>query len=133
MASPPAPHWYSSWVKNGTSTSRERDASRSGYARSAQPSRPAQPAADALRPAIASLLRDPSTDVKLAALRTAAAVDLRDIDRFALLSDTSQSGPVRVEALKLMVSQKHPKQAEALELAARDANEALRIEATRRQ
>ena len=95
------------------------------------PPRDGRPAADALRPVLASLLRDGSKDIKLAATRAAAPLGVQEADLFALVSDTAQPAELRVEALKSLAARKDARLDAALKLARADSSEALRIEATR--
>jgi quinoprotein glucose dehydrogenase len=97
------------------------------------PSRSAEPAAEALRPALASLLRNDRAEIKLAAWRAARALQLPEAEPFSLFSDPAQSGELRLEALKTLVQEKDPRLPAALQLAITDRDETIRVEATRLQ
>ena len=97
------------------------------------PAREGKPAADALRPVLASLLGSAPKDVKLQATKSAAALGVKDVDLFSLVADTAQAPEVRVEALKALAAEKDARLADALKLALADKSEALRIEAGRWQ
>jgi len=95
------------------------------------PPRDGKPAADALRPVIASLLRDAPKDVRLEAARTAAVLGVKDLDFFALVTDSAQSPELRVIALNTLADWKDPRLAEAVKVALSDRAESLRIAASR--
>ena len=97
------------------------------------PEREGKPAADALRPVLASLLGAAPKDVKLQATKAAAALGVNEADLFALVSDVNQASEVRVEALKNLAEQKDARLTDALRLALADKSEALRIEAGKLQ
>jgi quinoprotein glucose dehydrogenase len=97
------------------------------------PSRPAEPAADALRPVLTPLLRDTRAEIKLASLRAAHALKLPEAEPFSLFSDTAQPGELRLEALRTLAQEKDPRLGDALQLAITDRNEAIRVESTRLQ
>ncbi len=60
------------------------------------PPRDGKPASDALRPLIASLLRDAPKDVRLEAARTSAVLGVKEADFFALVTDSAQPPELRV-------------------------------------
>ncbi|HKX61806.1 MAG TPA: PQQ-dependent sugar dehydrogenase, partial [Verrucomicrobiae bacterium] len=97
------------------------------------PARASDIGANALRPVLPALLRDPVAEIKLAALRAARALKLQEAEPFALFSDPGQSSELRREALKTLAEEKHARFADALQLAFTDRDEAIRIEATRLQ
>ena len=97
------------------------------------PPRDVQPAADALRPVLASLLRDSNKDVKLAAFRASDALSLDEVDRAGMVADATQPAELRVEALKSLAKRKDARLGDALKTALADSSEALRMEATRLQ
>ncbi len=97
------------------------------------PPRDVQPAADVLRPVLASLLRDTNKDVKLAAFRASDALSLDEVDRAGLVADATQPAELRVEALKSLAKRKDARLGDALKTALADSSEALRMEATRLQ
>jgi quinoprotein glucose dehydrogenase len=93
-------------------------------------------ARNALRPQLESLLQNPSTTVKLAAIRAATRLKIREGSdaAYAVVANPSQPASVRSEALKALASFKSSLLDEALKLAlaAPDAsvrNEAVRIQA----
>ena len=97
------------------------------------PPRDVQPAADALRPVLASLLRDSNKDVKLAAFRASDALSLDEVDRAGMVADATQPAELRVEALKSLAKRKDARLGDAVKTALADSSEALRMEATRLQ
>ena len=97
------------------------------------PPRDVQPAADALRPVLAFLLRDSNKDVKLAAFRASDSLSLDEVDRAGLVADPTQPAELRVEALKSLAKRKDARLGDALKTALADSSEALRMEATRLQ
>jgi quinoprotein glucose dehydrogenase len=97
--------------------------------------RDAAVATKALAPALDSLLRGNSTTVKLAAIRAAARLGIKEGGQaaFALVTDAKQPGNVRTEALKALSTLKSSRLEEAVALAAADPDERLRQEATQIQ
>ena len=92
-------------------------------------------AARAVQQNIDALLHNPSTTVKLAAIKVGTKLGIKEgaSAAFALLADEKQRGDVRVEALKALSSLKAAKLADAVRLALASPNEALRNEATKIQ
>jgi quinoprotein glucose dehydrogenase len=89
----------------------------------------------ALRPQLATLLESPSTTVKLAAIRAATRMKIREgaDAAFRVVANTNQPGNVRGEALKALAAFKSDRLDDALTVAARDGDAGLRSEATRIQ
>ncbi|HEY2952316.1 MAG TPA: HEAT repeat domain-containing protein [Verrucomicrobiae bacterium] len=90
-------------------------------------------AARALQPVLGELQRGAPDAVRLAATRSANKLGVQSADSFALLSDTQLAVELRLEALKSLAAQRHPRLPDALKLALADAHESLRLEATRLQ
>jgi quinoprotein glucose dehydrogenase len=92
-------------------------------------------ASKALLHGIDALLQDSSVAVKIAAIKVAAKLGIKEGAgvAFTLLSDEKQRGDVRVEALKALSSLKAAKLPDAVKLALASNDEALRNEATRIQ
>jgi quinoprotein glucose dehydrogenase len=82
---------------------------------------------------IDALLQNPSTTVKLAAIKVATKLGIKEGANaaFALLADEKQRGDVRMEALKALSSLKAAKLADAVKIALASTDEALRNEATK--
>ena len=97
------------------------------------PPRDGKPAADALRPLVASVLTNAPSDVRLAAIKTVAALGLKEIDLYALVADRQQSPEVRIEALQFLARLNDWRYVGALNLALSDSSEPLRIAATKLQ
>jgi quinoprotein glucose dehydrogenase len=95
------------------------------------PPREAKPAGDALRPGLASLVGAAPKDVRLAALRAAAALDVNEADWFALVADATQPSEVRVEALTVLAGHRDPRLTDAIKTALADPGESLRIAAAK--
>jgi quinoprotein glucose dehydrogenase len=89
----------------------------------------------ALQPQLDSLLRDAPPSVKLAAIAAAGRLGISSAAAAAhdLLTDRAQPANVRVEALRLLASQRDSRLPDAVKLALSDSNERLRHEATRLQ
>lgn len=92
-------------------------------------------AAKAVQQNIDALLQNSSTTVKLAAIKVATKLGIKEgaSAAFALLADEKQRGDVRVEALKALSALKATKLVEAVKLALASTDEALRNEATKIQ
>jgi quinoprotein glucose dehydrogenase len=99
------------------------------------PPRDGAAAAKALQSRVDALLKNTDAPVKLAALRAATKLGVKECApaAFALVADTSQEDKVRTEALRVLATLKSSRLTEALKAAAGDAREALRNEATRIQ
>ncbi len=84
---------------------------------------------------VEALLQNPSTTVKLAAIKVATKLGIKAGANaaFALLSDEKQRGDVRVEALKALSSLKAAKLSDAVKLALTATDEGLRNEASKIQ
>ncbi len=89
----------------------------------------------ALQQNVETLLQNPSTTVKLAAIKVATKLGIKEGANaaFALLSDEKQRGDVRVEALKALSTLKAAKLADAVKLALTATDESLRNEASKIQ
>ena len=92
-------------------------------------------AARAVQQNIDALLQNPSTTVKLAAIKVATKLGIKEGANaaFALLADEKQRGDVRVEALRALSALKAAKLVDAVKLALASTDEALRNEATKIQ
>jgi quinoprotein glucose dehydrogenase len=97
------------------------------------PARGPELAAHALRPLARDLLLAAPTPVQLAAVRAVAALELRDADLFAVLSDARQASEVRVAALQGIARMNDPRREQAIALAVVSPEEALRIAGRRLQ
>lgn len=97
------------------------------------PSRDGKVAAEALSPAVASLLTNAPQEVRLAAIKTVAALGLKEVDLFTVVADRQQATEVRVEALRFLARINDWRYVGALNLALGDSSEPLRIAATRLQ
>lgn len=97
------------------------------------PSRDGGPAADALSRVLPGLMHDTDSELRVAALRAGRSLAVRDFDLFAVLNDAGQPPVVRVEALRALAEQKHPRLPEALTIAAAGNVDSLRLEATQLQ
>jgi quinoprotein glucose dehydrogenase len=97
------------------------------------PKRDAAVAAKALQPDLAGLLHRSSTPVTLATIKSATKLSIKSgaAAAYDLVADARRSSSVRVEALKALAALKGSRLTEALKLAQRDRDEALRAEATR--
>ena len=95
------------------------------------PGRDAKPAALAATPVLAAALRTGATPVRLAAVKAATQLDVADVNRvlFELVSATNADTAVRVSALNRLAAAKHGQLEAALEAAATDKAEPLRIAA----
>jgi len=84
---------------------------------------------------IDALLNNPSPTVKLAAIKVATKLGIKEGENaaFALLSDDKQRGDVRLEALKALSSLKASKLADAVKISLAASDEGLRNEATKIQ
>lgn len=84
---------------------------------------------------IDALLNNPSATVKLAAIKVATKLGIKEGENaaFALLNDSQQRGDVRLEALKALSSLKASKLADAVKIALAASDEGLRNEATKIQ
>jgi len=82
---------------------------------------------------IDALLQNPSTTVKLAAIKVATKLGIKEGANaaFGLLADEKQRGDVRVESLKALSSLKAAKLVDAVKIALASTDEALRNEATK--
>jgi quinoprotein glucose dehydrogenase len=89
----------------------------------------------ALRANVERLLADPSTAVKLATIRVATRLGIKEGANaaFVLVRDPQQPANVRLEALRALASLKSGRLQEALKAVSSDSNEALRNEATKIQ
>ncbi len=96
------------------------------------PVRDAKAAAAAAKPVLAAALRTGATPVRLAAVKAATQLDVADVNPvlFELISDTKADTGVRVGALNRLAAVKDAQLATALEVAAKDKAEPLRIAAT---
>jgi quinoprotein glucose dehydrogenase len=92
-------------------------------------------ASKAIEKNIDALLQNPSTAVKLAAIKVATKLGIKEGTdaAFALLADDRQPANVRIEALKSLSILKAAKLADAVKLALAASDESLRNEATRIQ
>lgn len=97
--------------------------------------RDAKIAAAALEPKLQRLLGGSAVSIKIAAIKAASALGITSASALGLelIADTKQPAGVRVEALKALALAKDARTAEAVTLASKDSNEALRREATRIQ
>ncbi len=95
------------------------------------PSRDRSPAADALGRILPGVMRDTDSELRIAALRAGRSLVVPGFDLFAVLNEASQPPVVRVEALRALAEQKHPRLSEALAVAAAGTVESLRLEATK--
>ena len=84
---------------------------------------------------IDALLNNPSSTVKLAAIKVATKLGIKEGENaaFALLNDDKQRGDVRLEALKALSSLKASKLGDAVKVALTASDESLRNEATKIQ
>ena len=96
------------------------------------PTRDAKVSAAAAQPVLAAALRTGATPVRLAAVKAATQLEVADINPvlFELISDTKADTAVRVGALNRLASAKAAQLADALEVAAKDKAEPLRVAAT---
>jgi quinoprotein glucose dehydrogenase len=96
------------------------------------PTRDAKVSAAAAKPMLAAALRTGATSVRLAAVKAATQLDVADVNPvlFELVSDTKTDTGVRVGALNRLAAAKDTQLAAALEIAAKDKAEPLRIAAT---
>lgn len=96
------------------------------------PTRDAKLAATAAQPVLANALRTGTTPVRLAAVKAAAQLNVIEMNPvlFELVSDTKADSGVRVGALNRLAATKDANLAAAVEMAAKDKAEALRIAAT---
>lgn len=94
--------------------------------------RDAKPAAAAVQPVLAAALRTGTTPVRLAAVKAVAQLDVTGVSPvlFELVSDPKADSGVRVGALNRLAAVQDAQLAAALELAAQDNAEPLRIAAT---
>jgi quinoprotein glucose dehydrogenase len=92
-------------------------------------------AARAVQQNIDALLQNSSTTVKLAAIKVATKLGIKEGANaaFSLLADEKQRGDVRVEALRALSALKAAKLVDAVKLALASTDEALRNEATKIQ
>jgi quinoprotein glucose dehydrogenase len=92
-------------------------------------------ASKAVQQNIDALLQNPSSTVKLAAIKVATKLGVQEGAHaaFALLADDKQRGDVRTEALKALSSLKATKLDEAVKIGLAASDEALRNEATKIQ
>ena len=92
-------------------------------------------ATKAIQQNVDALLQNPSTAVKLAAIKVATKLGIKEGANaaFALLADDKQRGDVRVEALKALASLKAAKLADAVKIALAATDEGLRNEANKIQ
>jgi quinoprotein glucose dehydrogenase len=92
-------------------------------------------ARSALRSRLDALLQNPSTTLKLSAIRVAAQLKIREgaDAAFGVVANKTQPPDVRAEALKALAAFKSSRLDEALKLAGDDDNEGLRNEAIRIQ
>jgi quinoprotein glucose dehydrogenase len=97
------------------------------------PERSPAPAADALRPLIAGLIRQGSDIVKSAAIVAAEQLGLKEAGpaMSELVADTKAGGNVRVAALSALAGLRDPKLSDALKIASTDANTSLRTQANK--
>lgn len=84
---------------------------------------------------VEALLKNPSSTVKLAAIKVATQLGIKEGANaaFALLADEQQRADVRTEALKALSSLKASKLADAVKIAMAAKDESLRNEATKIQ
>lgn len=96
------------------------------------PTRDAKVSAAAAKPMLAAALRTGATPVRLAAVKAATQLDVADVNPvlFELVSDTKADTGVRVGALNRLAATKDTQLSAALEIAAKDKAEPLRIAAT---
>jgi quinoprotein glucose dehydrogenase len=92
-------------------------------------------AVKAVQQNIDALLQNSSTTVKLAAIKVATKLGIKEGANaaFTLLADEKQRGDVRVEALKALSALKAAKLSDSVKLALASTDEALRNEATKIQ
>jgi len=97
--------------------------------------RPVSVARTALRSRLDALLQNPSTTLKLSAIRVATQLKIREgaDAAFGVVANKSQPANVRAEALKALAAFKSSRLDEALKIAGDDDDEGLRNEATRIQ
>ncbi len=96
------------------------------------PTRDAKVSAAAAKPVLAAALRTGATPVRLAAVKAATQLEVADVNPvlFELVADTKADSGVRVGALNRLAAAKDAQLAAALEIAAKDKAEPLRIAAT---
>lgn len=90
-------------------------------------------ATKAVRRSVEGLLQNSSATVKLAAIKVATKLGIKEGENaaFALLADEAQRGDVRTEALRALSSLKASRLAEAVKVAMLSKDETLRNEATK--
>jgi len=96
------------------------------------PTRDAKVSAAAAKPMLAAALRTGATPVRLAAVKAASQLDIADVNPVLseLVADTKADAKVRVDALNRLAATKDARLPAALEVAAQDKAEPLRIAAT---
>jgi quinoprotein glucose dehydrogenase len=96
------------------------------------PARDAKVSAAAAKPVLAAALRTGSTPLRLAAVKAASQLDIADVNPVLaeLVADPKADAKVRVDALNRLAATKDARLAAALEVAAQDKAEPLRIAAT---
>ncbi len=96
------------------------------------PSRDAKISAAAVRPVLADALHTGATPVRLAAVKAATLLEVADVNPvlFELVTDAKADTGVRVGALNRLATAKDAKLSEALDAAAKDKAEPLRVAAT---
>ncbi|MBI5799953.1 MAG: HEAT repeat domain-containing protein [Verrucomicrobia bacterium] len=96
------------------------------------PTRDAKLAAAAAKPVLAAALRTGATPVRLAAVKAVDQLDVADMNSvlFELVSDTKANTGVRVGALNRLAALRDAQLAAALDIAAKDKAEPLRVAAT---
>ena len=96
------------------------------------PTRDGKVSAAAAKPVLAATLRTGGTPVRLAAVKVATQLEMADVNPvlFELVSDAKADATVRVGALKQLAATKDTQLSAALEIAAKDKAEPLRVAAT---
>ena len=96
------------------------------------PTRDAKVSAAAAKPMLAAALRTGATPVRLAAVKAASQLDIADANPVLveLVSDTKADTKVRVDALNRLAAVKDAQLSAALDVAAKDKAEPLRVAAT---
>lgn len=96
------------------------------------PARDAKVAGSAAKPVLAAALRTGATPVRLAAVKAASQLDLADVNPVLaeLVGDAKADTKVRVDALNRLAAAKDAQLETALETAAKDKAEPLRVAAT---
>ena len=90
-------------------------------------------AANALSSVLNELLRTGSDSIRVAAIRAASQLKLKNADFYSIVAQTSMNARVRVEALQALRDRKDPRLEKALQLAQKDKSSVFRIAALRLQ